>query len=228
MRRVVGSLADSGSRGLRLVDRIGCDLSIRRQMASSKRVRYGYLPRIADDALAAALKSSGAAAIVGPKACGKTETARQRAASEERLTRLRPLLEQATERSAQLLCQILGALRLEPAKGDVRRPYYLARTSIDALALPDPTPGAEGSVPGSNSLRWWSRRESNPRPLPCQGSALPLRHGPTADRRTDSPPLPVDDGQRVAEMRARAGVSRRRRRRWRAWPGSASDAPGGP
>src|ERR1035437_8233180 len=32
------------------------------------------------------------------------------------------------------------------------------------------TPGLDG---------WWSRRESNPRPLPCQGSALPLRHGPT-------------------------------------------------
>ncbi len=25
---------------------------------------------------------------------------------------------------------------------------------------------------------WWSWRELNPRPLPCQGSALPLRHSP--------------------------------------------------
>ena len=51
-------------------------------MKSSKSVRYGYVPRIADDALAKALMSIGAAVIVGPKACGKTETARQRAASE--------------------------------------------------------------------------------------------------------------------------------------------------
>ncbi|MDA8332582.1 MAG: hypothetical protein M0027_15535, partial [Candidatus Dormibacteraeota bacterium] len=35
------------------------------------------------------------------------------------------------------------------------RPYYLARTSIDTLALLDPVPGAEGSESGSNSLRWW-------------------------------------------------------------------------
>ena len=28
---------------------------------------------------------------------------------------------------------------------------------------------------------WWSRRDSNPRPPPCQGGALPLRHCPTAN-----------------------------------------------
>lgn len=41
-----------------------------------------YLPRIADGELATLLSSSGAVLIEGPKACGKTETARQRAASE--------------------------------------------------------------------------------------------------------------------------------------------------
>jgi len=76
---------------------------------------------------------------------------------EERLTRLRPLLEQATKRSAQLLRQILGTIRMEPTRGDIGRPYYLARTSIDTLALLDPMPGAEGSESGSNSLRWWGR-----------------------------------------------------------------------
>jgi len=85
---------------------------------------------------------------------------------EERLTRLRPLLEQATARSAQLLRQILGTIRLEPPKGDIGRPYYLARTSLDTLALLDPMPGAEGSESGSNSVRWWRRRESNPGPKP--------------------------------------------------------------
>ena len=83
---------------------------------------------------------------------------------EERLAKLRPVLEQATERSAQLLRQILGTIRLEPTRGDIGRPYYLARTSIDTLALLDPVPGAEGSESGLNSLRWWRRRESNPGP----------------------------------------------------------------
>jgi predicted AAA+ superfamily ATPase len=42
----------------------------------------GYLPRIADKELATRLASTGAVVIEGPKACGKTETARRIAASE--------------------------------------------------------------------------------------------------------------------------------------------------
>jgi uncharacterized protein len=41
-----------------------------------------YIPRIVDGELAARLNASGAVVIEGPKACGKTETARQKAASE--------------------------------------------------------------------------------------------------------------------------------------------------
>ncbi|MGA2164064.1 MAG: DUF4143 domain-containing protein [Solirubrobacteraceae bacterium] len=41
-----------------------------------------YQPRIVDDELSARLKATGAVAIEGPKACGKTATARQLAASE--------------------------------------------------------------------------------------------------------------------------------------------------
>jgi predicted AAA+ superfamily ATPase len=41
-----------------------------------------YQPRIVDDELASRLRSAGAVAIEGPKACGKTATARQVAASE--------------------------------------------------------------------------------------------------------------------------------------------------
>ena len=40
-----------------------------------------YLPRIVDGELDARLGAAGAVVIEGPKACGKTETARQRAAS---------------------------------------------------------------------------------------------------------------------------------------------------
>ena len=41
-----------------------------------------YVPRIVDGELTTRLKASGAVVIEGPKACGKTETARQQAASE--------------------------------------------------------------------------------------------------------------------------------------------------
>jgi predicted AAA+ superfamily ATPase len=41
-----------------------------------------YLPRIVDAELRARLSANGAVVIEGPKACGKTETARQQAASE--------------------------------------------------------------------------------------------------------------------------------------------------
>ena len=41
-----------------------------------------YLPRIADNELQSRLQAAGAVLIEGPKACGKTETARQAARSE--------------------------------------------------------------------------------------------------------------------------------------------------
>jgi predicted AAA+ superfamily ATPase len=44
--------------------------------------RSPYQPRVVDDELQSRLKSAGAVLIEGPKACGKTETARQLAASE--------------------------------------------------------------------------------------------------------------------------------------------------
>lgn len=44
-----------------------------------------YLPRIVDDQIRVDLAVMGAIALEGPKACGKTETARQHAASEVRL-----------------------------------------------------------------------------------------------------------------------------------------------
>jgi Recombinase/Recombinase zinc beta ribbon domain len=65
-------------------------------------------------------------------------------------------------RSALVLREILGPITLRPvAPGEVGRPYYQAETSIQVLnLLQDPDDG-------SNSLRKWSRRESNPRPLEC-------------------------------------------------------------
>jgi len=83
---------------------------------------------------------------------------------EERLTQLKDLLERRTEQSALILRRLLGQIRLEPTRGDIGRPYYLARTTLDSLALMEPLAEPYRSDGGSNSLRWWRRRESNPRP----------------------------------------------------------------
>jgi hypothetical protein len=50
-----------------------------------------YLPRLADDQLSRALRSSGAVLLEGPKACGKTSTAGRQARSEVRLDANPPL-----------------------------------------------------------------------------------------------------------------------------------------
>jgi len=91
---------------------------------------------------------------------------------EERLAGMQEVLERRTERSAPLLRALLGKIELEPTKGEIGRPYYVARTSLDTLALLAPLPGQDGPEGGWNSLRWWRRRESNPRPHGVQRPRL--------------------------------------------------------
>jgi hypothetical protein len=81
---------------------------------------------------------------------------------EERVTRIQEILEQRTSRSALLLRQLLGTIRMEATTPEVGRPYYRARTNLDILAILDNEPRAapDGREPGSNPLRWWRRRES--------------------------------------------------------------------
>ena len=52
---------------------------------SDHRTEFAYRPRVADGELTARLAATGAVVIEGPRGCGKTETARQAAASEVRL-----------------------------------------------------------------------------------------------------------------------------------------------
>jgi hypothetical protein len=76
--------------------------------------------------------------------------------NEERVAGLKEVLERRTETSALLLRKLLGEIRLEPKAGtETGRPYYLARTSLDALEILEPPPG--GPEEGSKSLRWWTR-----------------------------------------------------------------------
>ena len=49
------------------------------------------------------------------------------------------------------------------SRGDLGKPFYRARSTLQTLALLEHLPGDSGPDGGSNSLRWWRRRESNPR-----------------------------------------------------------------
>ena len=62
-------------------------------MAPSPNTIPAYRPRVVDGQLAEALEAIGAVVIEGPKACGKTETARRAARSEIRIDT--PAAEQA-------------------------------------------------------------------------------------------------------------------------------------
>ena len=83
----------------------------------------------------------------------------------ERLATLQSVLERKTEQAALLLRRILGPIVLEPVQPEVGRPYYRARSSLDALALLEPdSEGEPAPEAGSNVLRKWRRGELNPRP----------------------------------------------------------------
>ncbi len=97
---------------------------------------------------------------------------------EERLDQVREVLTRRTGQSATVLRELLGEIRLEPTQGDIGAPYYLARTSLDTLAILDAPDAKNRRDGGSSSLRWWSRTGSNRRPLECHSSALPTELRP--------------------------------------------------
>ena len=92
----------------------------------------------------------------------------------DRLSNLQELLEQRTARSAQVLRNLVGPIRMEVVTPDIGRPFYRAVTTLDALALIETSSGAEG---GSNSLQRWSQPGSNRRPPACKEAAAVLSCG---------------------------------------------------
>ncbi len=80
---------------------------------------------------------------------------------ETRLEELTEVLKRRTGESAMVLRRLLGQIRMVPTKGDIGRPYYVARTSIDALAILDASKEKNRRGGGSNSFHWWSRCRSN-------------------------------------------------------------------
>ena len=92
---------------------------------------------------------------------------------QERLSKLKEILERNADRSGLLLRKLLGPLRLEPTCGeDTDRPLYKATTSINTLAILDPLMESDAREGSSNSLQWWRRGESNPRPKSATARSL--------------------------------------------------------
>ena len=81
-----------------------------------------------------------------------------------RVAELQELLERRTPKSAAVLRRLFGQVNLEPVRPERGRAYYVAHTTLDTLALIDPSGPFKGPDGGSGSFRWWRRRDSNPGP----------------------------------------------------------------
>ncbi len=78
------------------------------------------------------------------------------------LSKLHELLQKRVEASALLVRKLTGRIVLTPKIPEVGRPYCHAKSKLKSFALLDDPDEPSGS--GSNSLQWWRRWESNPRP----------------------------------------------------------------
>ena len=78
-----------------------------------------------------------------------------------RLNDLQGVLEHRTARSAMLLREVLGPIRLDPVKPDIGRPFYRASTALDARALIETPLDPSAGDSGSTSLRKWTLPGSN-------------------------------------------------------------------
>jgi hypothetical protein len=62
---------------------------------------------------------------------------------EERISTLQKVLEKRTQKSALLLRRLLGKIQLKPTKGDIGRPYYVAKSNMQDVPLVE-VPVCEG------------------------------------------------------------------------------------
>ncbi len=90
---------------------------------------------------------------------------------EERVTLLQEVLERKTQMSGLLLRKLLGKIRLLPSKGEIGRPYFVAKSNLSVLPLLEGN--SEDSAQGSNTLHWRRGWDSNPRTLSGQRFSRP-------------------------------------------------------
>ena len=78
---------------------------------------------------------------------------------ENRISEFEELLQLNTSESAIALRKLLGPMKLEAQYPDVGKPYYVAHSSINALAITEPLSNSENLDNGSNSFQWWARSQ---------------------------------------------------------------------
>ena len=83
---------------------------------------------------------------------------------QERLSQIQQLLEQNTGQSAIALRRLLGSIKFEPTYPDIGKPYYVVKTSLNALAIVTQLTDFGNADNGADSYLWWRWRGSNPRP----------------------------------------------------------------
>ena len=83
---------------------------------------------------------------------------------EEKLSAIQELLEQNTGQSAIALRNLLGPITFKPTYPDIGKPYYVAKTDINSLAITTPLTDLTSADNGADSYLWWRWRGSNPRP----------------------------------------------------------------
>ena len=74
---------------------------------------------------------------------------------QERLSQIQQLLEQNTGQSDPALRKLLGLIKFEPTYPDIGKPYYVAQTSLNALAILAPLTDLRIADNGADSYLWW-------------------------------------------------------------------------
>ena len=76
---------------------------------------------------------------------------------EAKLEDAKALLQKNFVQSGEALRQFLGPITLKAVYPDIGKPYFVAKSSIDTIALLENTPSEKGTDGGSTTLRWWTR-----------------------------------------------------------------------
>ena len=75
---------------------------------------------------------------------------------EAKLENIKALLEKNLAHLSEALRQLLGAVTLQAVYPEIGKPYYVAHSSIDTIALLENPPSDIGAEEGSTTLRWWT------------------------------------------------------------------------
>ena len=79
---------------------------------------------------------------------------------EAKLENLKALLEKNLVKSNAVLRELLGPVTLQAVYPDIAKPYYMAQSSIDTMALIEMPSSKDGTEDGSTTLRWWIKKET--------------------------------------------------------------------